>query len=302
MTSDWRSMSFQVIFKDVGAVPNDFLNVNIIHKIEWASKIPDDTYFKINGIEYDVDFIELLKENKVEKRMFTVRGSYSPIVSFFNRMEDANRSILLRIRETDFNKLVNTRMAKNEILLQVTCRVDYEQFLLNHDFYLLQKCDRHADIFMKTLDGNNRISLTDEQASVILSVNRYTERIMLELPLYEEPLNNDLTNALKSLQLAIEGFKEGNYERILINTRNAVYNDITELRQVSKRKERVLKVNIITACLLKCPASDKKIYEEVLKEVSKVLASLVRVLSKFIHMDQGYVIKIPLFNDLELTL
>jgi hypothetical protein len=240
-------MSFEVIFKDVGAIPNDFLNVNIIHKIEWASKIPDDTYFKINGIEYDLDFIEILKENKVEKRMFTVRGSYSPKMSFFNRMDFANRSILIKIREADFIKLVNTRMAKNEILLRVTCRVDYEQFLRNRDYYLLQKCERHPDIFMKTLGNDNRISLTDEKASEILSANRYTERIMLELPLHEQPSNNDLINAFKSLQLAIEGFKEGNYERVLINTRNAIYNDLTELRKVSKRKERVLKLNIMHA-------------------------------------------------------
>jgi hypothetical protein len=125
---------------------------------------------------------------------------------------------------------------------------------------------------METPVDNNRVLLTDVQVSVLLSENRYTERIILELPLQEEPLNNDLAKTLKSLKLTIEGFEEGNYEKDLINARNAVYNDLTELRQVSKKKERVLKMSIITACLSKCPASDKKICEEVLKEMSKVVA------------------------------
>jgi hypothetical protein len=34
--------------------PKDFLNIVIIHKTEWVSKIPDNTFFKINGIEYDI--------------------------------------------------------------------------------------------------------------------------------------------------------------------------------------------------------------------------------------------------------
>jgi hypothetical protein len=37
--------------------------------------------------------------------------------------------------------------------------------------------------------------------------------------------------------LLLRGFKEGNYEKVTINTRNAIYNDLTELRQVAKKRE-----------------------------------------------------------------
>jgi hypothetical protein len=74
----------------------------------------------------------------------------------------------------------------------------------------------------------------------------------------------------------------------------------TELNaQSSTKKERVLKASIRTACSLKCPDSDRKIYEDVLKEMGKVVASLVRILSKFIHIDQGKIIKAPFGTDLE---
>ena len=76
-------------------------------------------------------------------------------------MESADRSILVRIRESDFSKLVRTRMAKNEILLRVTCKIDYEQFLYSNDCYLLQKCERFADTFIGTSTDNNRITLSD---------------------------------------------------------------------------------------------------------------------------------------------
>jgi len=38
--------------------------------------------------------------------------------------------------------------------------------------------------------------------------------------------------------------------------------------------------------------SKKKIYKEVLKEMSKVVASLVRILREPIRIDQGYIIKV----------
>jgi hypothetical protein len=54
---------------------------------------------------------------------------------------------------------------------------------------------------------------------------------------------------------------------------------------------------ILLACISKCPESDKRIYKEVLKEMSKVVTSLVRILSKFVHIEQGYVIKVCLVSN-----
>lgn len=292
---------FQSRFKGIDVHPDDSLNIVINHEIDWSNKIDEPTYFKINGIEYDIDFKEVLRENKTEHSIFRVRGSYSSIVSFFKRDASANRSILIRIRESDFSKLVNSRIAKNEVLLQVTCKVDYEQYLYSDEYFLLRKCDRFADIFVGTHEDATRINLSEAQFSMLLSENRFTERIMLEMPFDEESPNSDLIRAIKSLQLAANGFKEGNYEKTLINTRNAVFNYLTELKTRSvNKKERVLKSSIIDSCISKCPDSDKKIYKDVLGDMSKVISYLVNILSKFIHIDQGNIIKVPFGNDLEV--
>ncbi len=292
---------FQLIFSDVEVEPDDFLNIVIVHQVNIPNKIDEPTYIKVNGIEYDVEFSEILAANKNEQKLFTIRGLYSSVVSFFHRNESVDRSILVRIRQTDFNKLVNSRLAKNELALQITCKIDYEQYTYSNELYYLQKCSRHANTFMRTFHDPDQIVLSDPQFSLILTGNRFTERIILELPTREVPAIADLENALKSLQLAAVGYKEGNYEKILINTRNTVYNDLTELRTVgSSKKERVLKTAIEIACIARCPEDDKKIYENILNEMGKVLASLVRTLSKFIHIDQGKIIKVPLDNDLEV--
>jgi hypothetical protein len=280
-------------------VQEDFLNIIINHSINLPNRIPQDTFIKIDGIEYDVDFREVLKENGTDKRIFKVYGSYSPTTSFFEWTDSVDRSIVIRIREGDFYKLQHSRMVKNSIYLRVTCKIDYEQYLYNNERYLLQKCQRHPDIYMHRLGETDRITLTQTEIAKIVVENNLVERILLELPLKEESPNNDLNQAIKSLRIAAEGFKEGNYETILINTRNAVYNDLTELKTKGSRKERVLKSTILDSCMMRCPESDRKIYAEVLKEVSKIAASLVSILSKFIHKDQQKIIKIPLENDLE---
>jgi hypothetical protein len=127
-----------------------------------------------------------------------------------------------------------------------------------------------------------------------------SERILLEIPLTDESSDLDLAQAMKNLRLAAEGFKEGNYYQILINTRNAVFNHLTEKIQGSNSQARILKPNIVNLCLSKCPEYDMKIYKEILKEIGAVTVSLVNILSQFIHKDQDNIIKIPLENDLEV--
>jgi hypothetical protein len=292
---------FRLTFEGVEVQQDDFLNFVINHKLDWSHNIEEETYFKIDGIEYDVHFKEVLKENGNTQKLFTVRGSYSSVMSFFKRTDFAHRAILIRLRKTDFEELIRSRTVKNKIFLQITCKIDYEQIQLSNGTYYLQKCERYADTFMKTQNNDSDILLSDNQVSLILSGNRFTERIILELPLEKSSSNSDLASAIENLHLASQGYTEGNYEKVLINTRNAIYNDLTELMtKGSKNQERILKESIRIACLDKCPDSDKRIYDDVLKETGKIAASLARILSKFIHKDQDIVIKAPFWNDLEL--
>jgi hypothetical protein len=221
-------------------------------------------------------------------------------MSIFESIESVDRAVLIRIREGDFNKLLQSRMVKNKIYLHITCKVDYEQYLHIDDYYRLQMCGRYPDTPMLGLDGTDTVSLTEEEMSTIVTKNRYTEWILLEIPLKDESSNSDLTEAMKGLRLAAEGFKEGNYYQILINARNAVFNHLTEKIQGSISQVRILKSDIVNSCLSKCPEYDRKIYTEILKEMGAVIVSLVNILSQFIHKDQDKIIKIPLENDLEV--
>jgi LEA14-like dessication related protein len=101
---------FRLRFDDVEIQPDDFLNIVIIHQVDMPNRIDEPTFIKINGIEYDVQFNEVLAANKTEKKLFTVRGLYSSVTSFFQRNESVDRSILVRIRQTDTNGITGARL------------------------------------------------------------------------------------------------------------------------------------------------------------------------------------------------
>ena len=91
---------FRLTFEGVEVQQDDFLNFVINHKLDWSPNIEEETYFKIDGKEYDVHFKEVLKENDNTQKLFTVRGSYSSVMSFFKRTDFVHRAILIRLRKT----------------------------------------------------------------------------------------------------------------------------------------------------------------------------------------------------------
>ena len=52
---------FRLTFEGIEVQQDDFLNIIINHKIDLPNKIEEETYFKINGVEYDVHFLKSTK-------------------------------------------------------------------------------------------------------------------------------------------------------------------------------------------------------------------------------------------------
>ena len=85
---------FRLTFEGVEVQQDDFLNFVINHKLDWSPNIEEETYFKIDGKEYDVHFKEVLKENDNTQKLF------SSVMSFFKRTDFVHRAILIRLRKT----------------------------------------------------------------------------------------------------------------------------------------------------------------------------------------------------------
>jgi hypothetical protein len=98
-----------------------------------------------------------------------------------------------------------------------------------------------------------------------------------------------------------QGLIEGNFNSVILNTRNALSNSLTEKVDASPtEKKSALKKVIKEACLSNIPAKDKDDYKEILYYVGSILASLLSINHKYAHENQTTITMRPLHADLEL--
>jgi hypothetical protein len=117
-----------------------------------------------------------------------------------------------------------------------------------------------------------RIRPTNDQISLLIRENKYTDILRTDLALLDIPIDNQsLSDAVNNLKLDAEGYIEGDFNTVIINVRNASANNLIEKVGGKNR----LKENIKDACLLKIATKDKDDYKEILNYVGNILASLL---------------------------
>ncbi|MGB8934550.1 MAG: hypothetical protein WCC17_05535, partial [Candidatus Nitrosopolaris sp.] len=182
-------------------------------------------------------------------------------------------------------------------LFKINCAMHYEVYYQRDDCYYLKKTLRISPSKFMNSQRQFRVQASDEQISLFIRKNKYTKILRTDLPLLDEPFNNQsLTNAVRNLKLAAEGYIEGNFSSLIINIRNALANDLTE----KVGKKNVLKKVIKDQCLLNIPEKDKNDYKRILNDVGKILASLLSLNHKYAHENQNNITMRPLHADLEL--
>lgn len=296
------STEFNFNYKDLNVQQDEVTNMIIIHSI--ATKVKqDDLFIKINGIEYDVEINEILKSNSNENLVADLGSTYSQFVSFFSSKDSVDRSVLVKFPKDNFTKFVNSRLINGKFLFKISCVVDYEIYFYQNGYYYLKNIKRSPPTFIHDSNYEYRVQPTDEQISSAIEKNKYTNKLTIELPSLDEPRNNhELGSAIENLKLAAQGFVEGNFNSIILNTRNAINNNLTKLEDIPKspNKKRMLKDDIVESCLSHVPAKYKDDYNEILKYIGSITASLSSITSKYIHENQNTIRMRPLHADLEL--
>jgi hypothetical protein len=113
--------------------------------------------------------------------------------------------------------------------------------------------------------------------------------------------NQNLAGTIENLRLAAQVFIEGNFNSIIINTRNAISNNLTEWDDPSSpKRRRILRREIKDACLSHVPIRDKDDYNEILNYAGNIAASLSGIVNKYTHENQNIIRLRPLHADLEL--
>jgi hypothetical protein len=122
----------------------------------------------------------------------------------------------------------------------------------------------------------------------------------IEVPTFEQTSACEhLTKATEELKYAENFLREGNYFQVISSIRNIILNNLTVIKEVEGRKERFLNDEIKSTVVLNAPEEARMEYETVVSGIEKILRGMLDHLSKFIHLDTGKQIRMPLKADAE---
>jgi hypothetical protein len=296
-TNSGEFVDFDLTFKDLDVQVDEDPNMVIHHTIKTKTR-KDNHFIKINGIEYDVRILNKDTDNE----LINLGKTYSHVDSFFSTHSSADRSFLLKIPINKFSKITESRLINGKFLFKIECIMDYEIYFYSEGYYYLIQVKQSPPTFMHSPEIDFRIRPTDDQISSIIRKNKYTNVLRTDLALFDKPINNQfLSLAVNDLKQAATGYIEGDFNTVIINVRNALRNDLTEILVVSpSEKKNVLKTAIKAACLSNISANNKDDYKEILKYVGNILASLLNINNIYAHKNQNSITTRPLHADLEL--
>ena len=133
--------------------------------------------------------------------------------------------------------------------------------------------------------------------------------LVIEVPTVSaEPGHRHLVEAVRELELAFQQYREGKYDSVVRSLRNIVMNHILTEKRVEESVEgrvekRVLDEKIKNIVLANVPAAHAKEYRAAIKALEGALRKLLQDhLSKFVHLDTGKLLMMPLREDAEYLL
>ena len=150
-------------------------------------------------------------------------------------------------------------------------------------------------------------------------VNDYLPKLLkyratlIEVPVIEKtPLHDHLKKAVEELELAYRNYYQGRYSEVIFGLRNIIMNhlltkivekEVKRGEKVEIVKERYLSDEIKEILLSNVPQESIEDYKTVIKSIEKNLKNILQNhLSKFVHIDSGKLLKMPLREDAEYLL
>jgi hypothetical protein len=233
-----QPIEFDLSYKGLDVREDETPNIRINHSIATNIK-QENVFIKINGIKYIFEIYEILKSNYNESLLIDLGDTYSHFISFFQGNRSADRSVLMNLTTNNLAKVVNSGLIGNKLLFKIAGEIDYEVYSYQNGNYYLKDIKRSPFTYVHDLQRKYRASPSEEQVSLIIEKNKYTDKLRTELHLGDEPINNQsLSNAIENLKLAAQGLIEGNFSSVILNTRNALSNSLTEKADASPTEKK----------------------------------------------------------------
>ena len=135
---------------------------------------------------------------------------------------------------------------------------------------------------------------------------KLTKRRVLVIEIPEMPIKSvhiNLTKMLEELENVRKLYIEGRYDSVVFGIRNIFMNHLTQTVVQNGKKVRVLNNEIKELALKGVPEDSKDDYKEAIKAIENMVRNILsNHLSKFVHLDTGKLIRMPLKEDAQYLL
>jgi hypothetical protein len=261
-----------------------------------------DLYIDIESIKYFVklqssdsdcsSFVNELSigESSSPKRLFVKVGTPEPVFFYFP------------LRTKVLSKVTDIMMKSRLVVLQISAEIYGKVYQFQNSFYNLKDILKRLEPIKH--HHLHQIILPNQDIHRLIKDAEYPQKLKIEIPLYNynPNVNSSINGAVSSLQSASKELEKGNFHGVLINTRNAITNHLTELIEEKENKRiRILKKQLKSDFLDRAPTDAYKIYENTIDSLEKGLGSTLDIINKFVHEDNNKLKMIPMHEDLELT-
>lgn len=287
-------------------------NIQIFYKITCnnGKEFRDNDFIKINNITFTTTITFLTKEYSTIEQL-TLSDEYLH-ESYFSQLINMNidANITIHFSREILDKIIYRNFNENKIELKIKVGMEFEFLQKNGNYYNLTNPYSSLSPYIHDSQREYGILLSEDLVTEIVAKNHGTEiiSISIPIPMQEKCRIASLQNALVNLQLACEAYSKGNKGDFIINIRNTILNNLTELtnnspgksKGNSPTKKRILKQDIIEECLKQIPTSDLGSYKNILTNVSNIIRDLLKNINTFVHEDTGKIIKWPYPADMEL--
>lgn len=221
------------------------------------------------------------------KPIFVKIGTVQDVFFYFNLSTKA------------VGKIIDISTKGRVVVLQIPVEIYGKVYRLQQDRYLTLDNIVYG-ITEHIKHGNHlRIVMPNQDVQRLIKDAEYAQKLRIDILLYNynPSVNPLIKSAVNSLQSAAEEFEKGNVRGVLIETRNAVTNHLTDVVD----KKRVLKSQLRDGFLAQAPTDADNIYKNVIDNLQDELLSVLEIIHKFIHEDSDKLRMIPMREDLELT-
>lgn len=297
---------FDLSFKECRVDNLDKPNIWVFFDISCTNnhEFKPNEYAKLGPIKYEGS-LNFFTENFVHISHVDIVPQYSHTYQMSTLDGNLIRSsIVLKFSNAILNDVLTHQICGHKIEIKIKTTIEYELLeKTSSNFVLTYPSGTHPS-YIHDNDHSYGVLLNSNIVTDIIKSNGACVTIPISIPLpLLEGNNSSLSKALSYLETVAANYTEGKIGDFLINIRNVILNDLTELSHDPNnpgRDIRLLKKEIVDQCINRIPIESQKDYEKIIANVGKMTTDLLKNVHIFVHETTTEFLKWPYAGDMEL--